>query len=152
MKLTEKQKRFADYYIESGNATEAYKKAYKCKDNTANVEGTKSLVKPSIREYIDKRLAEKDKKRIASQDEVLEFLTKVFRGEVEEEFALGVGKGAQTIIRKELDGKDRIKAAELLGKRYGLWVDKQEITGEMGVTIIKDVNRVKEAMNNGNND
>ncbi|KHF30152.1 Terminase small subunit [Anoxybacillus sp. BCO1] len=75
-KLTEKQKRFADYYIELGNAEEAAKRAgYSARGNT-----TKLLQNTTIREYIQQRLAEKDKERIASQDEILAFLTKVLSG------------------------------------------------------------------------
>jgi phage terminase small subunit len=138
VKLTEKQKRFADYYIETGNATEsAIKAGYS--EKTAKEIGCENLTKPHIRQYIDERIASKDKERIADQDEILQFLTTVLRGEVDEEFALGVGKGAQTIIRKELDGKDRVKAAELLGKRYGLWVDKQELDVKGAVTFVDDI-------------
>lgn len=118
MKLTEKQKRFCDFYIETGNATESYKRAgYKAKnDNIAAVEASKLLRNPKIQDYIQERLAAKDVERIASQDEVLEYLTDVMRGKAEET-------------------KDRIKAAELLGKRHRMFTDKVEHTGKDGGAI-----------------
>lgn len=123
MKLTPKQKAFADYYIELGNAEEAARKAgYSARGNT-----TKLLQNTTIRQYIQQRMAEKDKERIASQDEVLEFLTKVLRGEVTEEIPIGKGEGYFELEDKTPSVKDRVKAAELLGKRYALWTEKQQV-------------------------
>jgi phage terminase small subunit len=138
--VNEQQKRFADYYIETGNATEAYRRAgYKAKGKSAEVNASRLLTNAKVKTYIDELINSKDSERIAKQDEILEFLTKVLRGEIQEEFPLGVGKGEQTIIRKELDGKERIKAAELLGKRYTLWTDKTQLEGSIGVTIVDDI-------------
>ena len=82
MKLTEKQKAFCDYYIESLNATESYKRAYGCNnDATARTEGSKNLAKPNIKNYIDERMKEIEDKRIAKAEEVLEYLTKVIKKE-----------------------------------------------------------------------
>lgn len=135
MKLTEKQKRFADYYIQTGNAEESARQAgYSARGNT-----TKLLQNTTIREYIDKRMAEKDKERIASQDEILVYLTQVMRGEMKEETLRGLGKGYQEIEDIDVSAKDRIKAAELLGKRYAMWTDKQQLDGSLGVTIIDDL-------------
>jgi phage terminase small subunit len=131
--MNEKQKAFADYYIETNNATESYKRAYKsCKsDAAARASGSKLLTNPNIKKYIEERLAGKEKERIANQDEILEFLTSVIRGEVKDQLGL------------ETPVKDRNKAAELLGKRYGLFVDKIEHSGETGVRIINDIPRNK---------
>jgi phage terminase small subunit len=138
--VNEQQKRFADYYIETGNATEAYRRAgYKAKGKSAEVNASRLLTNAKVKTYINELINSKDSERIAKQDEILEFLTKVLRGEIDEEFPLGVGKGEQTIIRKELDGKERIKAAELLGKRYTLWTDKTQLEGSIGVTIVDDI-------------
>ncbi|OAB25250.1 terminase [Paenibacillus macquariensis subsp. defensor] len=134
MRLTEKQKKFIDYYIETGNAMESARRAgYK----QPQVQGAQNLEK--LRSFIDAKLAEKDGARIAKQDEILEFLTSVLRGKVKEQFPLGMGMGEQELVKKELDGKDRIKAAELLGKRYAMWTDKQQIDGAMSVQIIDDI-------------
>lgn len=131
MRLTEKQKAFCDYYIESLNATESYKRAYGCNnDATARTEGSKNLAKPNIKNYIDERMKEIEDKRIAKAEEVLEYLTKVIRNEEKEEVVVTVNVGDfQTEIKKvkkELSAKDKIKAAELLGKRYRLFTDKVE--------------------------
>lgn len=115
-KLTEKQKRFADYYITLGNATEASIRAgYSVK--TAKEIGCENLTKPNIREYIDKKLKDKDNERIASQNEVLEFLTKAMRGELEEDV---IFNGEAGIVRdiKGTDIKDRVQAAKELNRRY----------------------------------
>ncbi|MFI8723877.1 terminase small subunit [Bacillus altitudinis] len=138
MKLTEKQKRFADYYIELGNATEAARKAgYSSK--TAKSIGQENLTKPDIKSYIKERLDEKDAERIASQDEILEFLTAVMRGEKTEQIPVGLGEGAQQLEDKDPYLKDRVKAAELLGKRHSMWTDKVDMEGPVGVRIVDDI-------------
>ncbi|MCY7680158.1 terminase small subunit [Bacillus pumilus] len=138
MKLTEKQKRFADYYIELGNATEAARKAgYSSK--TAKSIGQENLTKPDIKSYIKERLDEKDAERIASQDEILEFLTAVMRGEKTEQIPVGLGEGAQQLEDKDPYLKDRVKAAELLGKRHAMWTDKQQLDGAVPVMIVNDL-------------
>lgn len=138
VKLTEKQKRFVDYYIETGNGTEAAIKAG-YSEKTARMMAAENMAKPYIREHIDSRIAVKDAERIAKQDEILEFLTSVMRGKVEEKIPLGLGMGEQQLVNKELDGKDRIKAAELLGKRYAMWTDNKQIDATVGVQIIDDI-------------
>ena len=150
MKLTEKQKAFCDYYIESLNATESYKRAYGCKNNgTARTEGSKNLAKPNIKNYIDKKLKEIESKRIAKAEEVLAFLSASLRGEIDEEVVVveGTGDGVSRaqIVTKQLSAKDRIKAAELLGKRYSLFTEKVDIEGNVGVTIIDDIGRLEDA-------
>lgn len=127
--MNEKQKAFADYYIETTNGTESYKKAYpKCKsDSSARTGASKLLTNPNIQNYIKERLESKEVDRIANQDEVLSFLTQVMRGEVKDQLGL------------ETPVKERNKAAELLGKRYALWTDKQVIDGAMAVQIVDDI-------------
>lgn len=141
MSLPEKQKRFADYYIELGDGTEAYLKAgYKVKSrDVAKANASRLLANANVRGYIDGLIDQKDSERIAKQDEVLEFLTDVMRGKVKEQFPIGLGMGEQELVKKELDGKDRIKAAELLGKRYAMWTDKQQLDGVVGVQIVDDI-------------
>lgn len=140
MSLSEQQKRFADYYIETGNATQSYHNAgYKAKGKSAEVNASRLLANAKVRSYVDELIAKKDEKRIAKQDEVLEFLTNVLRGEVKEQFPLGMGMGEQSLVKKELDGKDRIKAAELLGKRYGMWTDKQELSASITPVFVDDI-------------
>lgn len=131
MKLTEKQKAFCEYYIESLNATESYKKAYNCtNETTARTNGAKNLQKPSIKKYIDEQLQQMQSNRIADATEVLEYLTKGMRQELEEEVVVMVNKGEFTsepqTVKKKISIKDSNKCAELLGKRYGLYTEKIE--------------------------
>ena len=126
-KLTEKQKAFADYYIESLNATESYSKAYnKDNRNTCQVEGCKLLRNPKIKNYIDEVMSAKDESRIASQDEILQILTDIARGITEEEVVQFSQLGEELRTTRKPTIKDRMKASELLGKRYRMWVDKVE--------------------------
>ena len=130
--LTEKQKAFCDYYIETLNATESYKRAYPnvTKQRTAESAGNRLLSNVEVKKYIDDRLEEIQSNRIAKAEEVLEYLTRVIRNEEKEEVVVTVNVGDfQTEIKKvkkELSAKDKIKAAELLGKRYRLFTDKVE--------------------------
>ena len=126
-KLSEKQKAFADYYIESLNAYEAAIKAG-YKENYAKAQSYKLLDNVGIKNYISERLKAKETDRIASQNEVLEYLTNVIRGNIKEYGYDSEGNE----YAKEVAIRDKTKAAELLGKRYKLFVDKveQETTGE----------------------
>lgn len=125
-KLTPKQKAFADYYIETGNATEsAIRAGYNKK--TARQIGSMNLTKVDIKEYIEERLKEIESKRIADGKEVLEYLSKVMRGEEKDQFGLDASL------------QDRTKAAELLGKRYRLFTEKVEVDGVQQVTIVDDI-------------
>ena len=135
-KLTEKQKRFADYYIETGNATESAKRAgYSPK--TARVIGQENLLKPAIKSYIDERLKEMDEKRIMKAEEVMQLLTAIARNEVTEDVVV-FNEGMTAIEQKGMSAKDRLKALELIGKRYAMWTDKQEINGSVGLVQIVD--------------
>lgn len=138
MKLTLKQKAFADYYIEFGNATEAARRAGYSKNYT-NTNANKLLQNTTIKSYIDIRLKDIEDKRIADAAEVLKYLTSVMRGETESEIVVveGTGEGYSQAkhVLKNPDEKDRLKAAELLGKRYGLYVDKVDVSEPINITI-----------------
>lgn len=126
VKLTLKQKKFADEYIISGNATEsAIKAGYSSKYANTNV--SKLLQNTTIKSYIDERLAQLESEKIADQQEVLKYLSAVMRGEMTEQTLKSVGESGQVITEIDVGAKDRIKAAELLGKRYRLWTDKSEV-------------------------
>ena len=139
MKLTEKQKRFADYYIETGNITEAAIKAGYSK-KTARVIGQENLQKPAIKSYIDEKLEAMQDERTASAKEVLEFLTKSMRGELDEEVVVieGTGDGTSEArkIKKQIGLRERIKSPEMLGTRYRLFTDKVEVEGVVPVMIV----------------
>lgn len=138
--LTLKQKKFADEYIISGNATQsAIKAGYK--EKTAYKTGAENLRKPQIKNYIDERLKEIESEKIADQQEVLKYLSAVMRGEMTEQTLKSVGESGQVITEIDVGAKDRIKAAELLGKRYRLWTDKSEVevTGAVVFTNESDI-------------
>ncbi|QEZ68006.1 terminase small subunit [Paraclostridium bifermentans] len=148
MKLTPKQKAFADFYIELGNATEAAIKAGYSK-RTAKEVGYENLTKPHIKSYIEERMKEIESERIAKAEEVLAFLSSSLRGDVLEEVVAtesdGIGGMKPVIVKKQLSAKDRIKAAELLGKRYALFTEKVDLDGNLEVTIIDDIGKLDDA-------
>ena len=136
MKLNARQKSFCEFYVASGNATEsAIKAGYK--EKYAGVNADKLLKNTNISKYIKKITEEHTNNRIAKAEEILEFLTATLRGEVTEEVVVGgFGKSATEKISKNVDLKDRLKAAELLGKRYRLFTDKIEVDGVVPVMIV----------------
>ena len=123
-KLTEKQKRFIDYYIETGNAKESARLAGYGGKNLDNI-GSENLRK--LGHLIHEKMEKKDNSRIASQDEVLEYLTRVMRGQERDQFDLDASL------------QDRTKCAELLGKRYGTFREKVDVAGNVPVVIKDDI-------------
>lgn len=105
MALTEKQKRFADYYLETGNGAEAARRAGYKEKNADNM-ASENLRKPAIMKYIAERRRQMDEKRIATVDEVLLFFSQVMRGEVKDQFGL------------DSQLSDRINAGKELMKRF----------------------------------
>ena len=141
MALTEKQQRFCDEYLIDYNATQAAIRAgYSPK--TAKQIGQENLTKPDLKAYIDEQLERIRSEKTAEAQEVMEYLTAVMRGESESEIVVveGCGDGCSEArrIKKAPDEKDRLKAAELLGKRYGLFTDKLNVTGVVPVQIVDD--------------
>ena len=127
--MTEKQKIFADEYIICLNATRAYKKAYPNvkKDEVARANGSRLLTKANIKAYIDEQLEKLQSERVADQQEVMEYLTAVMRGKKTEPLLVLDGEGKQKVVDAIPPVQARTKAAELLGKRYRLFTDKQEV-------------------------
>lgn len=118
--MTLRQKKFCDEYIICGNATEAAIKAgYSSK--TAKSIGQRLLTYVTVRSYIDQRLEEINSEKIADAEEVLRYLTSVMRGEHTEEIPILCGDGVQELTTKEVGAKERLKAAEMLGKVTGLF-------------------------------
>lgn len=106
MALTDKQKRFCDEYLIDLNATQAAIRAgYSPKGMNKRV--TRLMANEGIQSYIKERMDEKDKTLIAEQDEVLEYITSVMRDDIQAT-------------------RDRLEAAKMLGKRYGIFTDKIE--------------------------
>lgn len=133
LKLTLKQKKFADEYIISGNAEQsAIKAGYSKRYSRGNAH--KLVANRGIKAYIDERLAKIDSEKIAKQEEVLQYLTAVMRGESTAQIVVveGAGDGISNAVRvnKAPDEKERLKAAELLGKRYRIFSEKTEADEE----------------------
>lgn len=119
---------FADEYLIDCNGTRAYQVAYPdVKYSTARTESCKLLTNPNIKAYIDKRMQEKTDDRIMKQDEILMILTSIARGEKTEQVLQLCGDGCQELVDKDTLVKDRIKALELLGKRYGTFAEKIDV-------------------------
>jgi phage terminase small subunit len=141
MKLTEKQKRFIDYYIQTANATEAAKMAGYSKKTCYSI-GNENLNKPDIKAAIHDRLEELKSARTADATEVMEFITSSMRGELSEEVIVteGSGDGCSNarIMTKQIGARDRLKAAELLAKRYGLHQPEDDTGDDNDVQIIDD--------------
>lgn len=132
--MTDKQKRFCDEYLIDCNATQAAIRAgYSPK--TAYSIGEENLKKPELKTYIDERLEQLHSKKTADAQEVLEYLTSVMRGEHKEQILALCGDGMQEIQDIDVSAKDRIKAAELIGKRYGMFKDAVDLGGAVPVVI-----------------
>lgn len=139
MKLNVRQKVFCEFYVASGNATESAIKAGYSK-RTAKSIGQRLLTFVDIKKYIDELMQKLESERIASAEEVLQNLTAMMRGEIQEEVVVVEGEGdgvsSARIIKKQVSAKERIKAAELLGKRHALFTDKTKIEGTLPVMIV----------------
>ena len=119
MKLTPKQKAFADYFIQSGNATQsAIKAGYS--ENTSKETGYENLTKPHIVKYIEEQNKAIQSNRIADMEEVKEFWS-------------------NTIRDNELDLKDRLKASELIAKTNGAFIDKIQHSGSIDNQVVINV-------------
>ena len=163
-KLTAKQQRFCDEYLIDLNATQAAIRAG-YSEKTARQMGTENLSKPSIREYIDNRMAEKEAALVADQNEVMKYLSAVMRREKCEHIVVTIsekrtfyapdenGTMRKNTVEKEMPQvveipaqlRDANKAAELLGKAYGLYTDKVETEVDMDLNITVDYGDDNEA-------
>lgn len=138
--MNERQRRFADEYIIHANVFRAAVNAG-YSENYAKTDAHKILDKPSVKAYLDERLEVLQSKAIADQREVLEYLTSTMRGELTDEELMVVGHGQTAEVQrheKRSDTTQRTKAAELLGKRYALFTDKQQVEHSGGVNIYDD--------------
>lgn len=122
MNLTPKQKAFADYYIETGNATEAARRA---DYSNPNSQASRLLVNVGISAYIKERMTELESKRAATADEVILFLSRGMRGEIKDQFGL------------DASFADRINCAKELLKRFAVVQDKED-AGEAKIILEAD--------------
>ena len=155
--VTEKQKRFCDEYLTDLNATRAAVRAGYSKKTAYSI-GEENLRKPEIKEYIEKRMAEKESQLIADQDEVMRYLTAVMRREKMESVVVTLntektsyvpdenGTMRKQTVKQEIPQiieipaqlRDANKAAELLGKAYGIYTDKVDVDADMDLNITID--------------
>ena len=139
--MTEKQRLFADEYLKDLNGTRAYKTIYTTikNDNVAAVRANTLLKQKDISDYISKRLEEIHNENTADIQEVMEYLTSVLRGESASAVLMLSGNGMQKVTEKPPDEKERLKAAELLGKRFGMFKDNVDITSNGKTVIVDDI-------------
>lgn len=139
--MTEKQRLFADEYLKDLNGTRAYKTIYTTikNDNVAAVRANTLLKQKDISNYISKRLEEIHNENTADIQEVMEYLTSVLRGESASAVLMMSGNGMQKVTEKPPDEKERLKAAELLGKRFGMFKDNVDITSNGKTVIVDDI-------------
>ncbi|RNM30690.1 terminase small subunit [Absicoccus porci] len=130
--MTEKQMLFAEEYLKDLNATRAYLAVYKNvkSERVASACASKLLTKANVKAYIEDRLEKIHDEKTADAKEVIEYLTSVMRGESKSEVLSLCGSGCQEVIEKKPEERDRLKAAELIGKRYGLFTDRFQIESE----------------------
>ncbi len=132
--MNAKQKRFCDEYLVDCNATQAAIRAgYSAR--TANEQAARLLANVSIKAYIDEKMEQLHNERTADAQEVLEYLTAVMRGQQTEQTLISIGDGVQKIGDIEVGARDRLKAAELIGKRFGLFKEGLELAGAVPVVI-----------------
>ena len=91
-----------------------------------------------LKAYIETELEKLHSAKIADAEEVMKYLTSVMRGEHTEEIPILCGDGCQELTQKEVGAKERLKAAELIGKRYGMFTDKVGVEGAVPVIITGD--------------
>lgn len=138
MKLSEKQRRFADEYVKSGNieqsALEAgYSKTY------ARAQSHKLLANVGIKTYIDERLDKLKSEKVMEQQEILELYTSIARGELESEGLIGMGQGYQEKTKLKPTTNERLKALESLAKINQMFVEKQQIEHSGLVQFVDDI-------------
>ena len=125
MAITEKQMIFAEEYLKDLNGSRAYKAAYPNvkKDGAARSRASELLKRKEIKSYIDQKLEEIHNENTATAAEIMEYLTSVVRGKSKSSVLALCGEGQQRTIIKAHDEKEKLKAADLIGKRYGMFND-----------------------------
>lgn len=128
--MNNRQKIFVTEYLIDFNATQAAIRAG-YSEKTARSQGQRLLTNVDIKNAIKEEREKIQDENIATAKDVEEFLSQAMNGQIDEEVlvVVGAGDGVGDVARerKELSAKDRIKAAELLGKRHALFTDRQEI-------------------------
>ena len=136
--LNDRQGLFVSEYIKDMNATQAAIRAGYSK-KTAYSQGQRLLKNVEIKKAVDVLLLQVRKNNVADAVEIEEYLTAVMRGKMKETEMINVGNFEQELVEVPAKQTTRIKAAELLGKRYAMWTDKQEIDLNQQVVFVDDV-------------
>lgn len=129
-KLTLKQRKFVDEYIISGNASDAARKAG-YSPRTAFRSGQENMQKPAVLAEIKRRMTEIESHKIMDMTEAMQELTAIARGETTDEQLDNMGNKHQL----KANSTARLRAIELIGKRYSAWVDRKEISGDLNIDI-----------------
>lgn len=132
--MNAKQKRFCDEYLIDCNATQAAIRAGYSKKTAYSI-GIENLKKLELKSYIDEQLERIHNETIADAEEVMKYLTSVMRGEHTEQTLKLVGDGVQDIAEIDVSARERLKAAELIGKRYGIWKDNVDVKGAIPTVL-----------------
>ncbi len=135
--MNARQRKFCDEYLIDCNAKQAAIRAG-YSEKTAYSIGNENLKKPELKAYIDEQLERLHNEKTADSKEVLEYLTAVMRGEHREQTLQLIGEGVQKITDIDVSAKERLKAAELIGKRYGMFKDNINVDLEP-VFIVDDL-------------
>lgn len=135
--MTERQKRFCDEYLIDLNATQAAIRAGYSERSASSI-GERILRNDDVRSYISEQLERIHNENTADAKEVMEYLTAVMRGKSVSHVLAFVGDGCQEVVEKPPDEKERLRAAELLGKRYGLFTDKVDLDADTELKITID--------------
>lgn len=140
--MNKRQRKFADEYLIDCNATQAAIRAGYSEKSAYN-QGQRMMKNDEIKTYIEEQLEKIHNEKIADATEVIMYLTSVLRGESESEIVIVEGSGdgysSARKIDKAPDERERLKAAELIGKRYGMFTDKLDVEGSVPVVIVDDL-------------
>lgn len=134
--LTDRQAQFVAEYVKDWNTCEAARRM-----GIKPTAAYQYLNKEPVKRRLETLKSEMDRSTIATAEEVAAYLTSVLRGEQTEPVLRNCGAGCQTEIQQQVKAKDRLKAAELLGKHYSMFTDKVEHSGEIPVMIVDDLEK-----------
>lgn len=142
--LNQKQEKFCLAYAKSGNARQSYLDAgYRCKPETADASASQLLKNPKVKARLAELAEKAANESIADIREMQEILTSIIRKEMDEEVIVveGDGDGCSSArrIRKEPSLKDLINAINTLGKMQGAFTASLNITGNIPVVIVDDI-------------
>ncbi|MBB6176393.1 MAG: terminase small subunit [Anoxybacillus ayderensis] len=159
--LTEKQKRFADEYLIDLNATQAAIRAGYSPRSAAE-QASRLLKNAKVRAYIDERMAELSRRTGVNQERILRELARIAfvnapelinmeDATIREDATIDDMAAIASVrvkviptengqgIEREIRLADKIRALDLLGKRFAMWTERQQIDANFGVQIIDDV-------------